>query len=113
MPAAARLYQLPIVRRLLGRGVRLWILARCLLAAAVLLGASAGPRVPPSIPIRLSPATVVLAVLLSGVLGLFEMAARRERILIANLGVSTPELASILLMPAALGETVVALLTAI
>jgi hypothetical protein len=111
MPAA-RYDRLPIVRRLLGRGLRLWILARCLLVAAVLLGASAGPRAQPSLPIRLPPETAVVAVLLSGALGFLEMIARRERILVANLGLSTRHVASILLVPPALGETIVALLTA-
>jgi hypothetical protein len=48
---------------------------------------------------------------LCALLGVLDVLRRRERMLLANLGVSLPQLVMLLLVPAALGEIAIACVT--
>ena len=85
-----------IVRAYLSRGARLWLAIRVTLSGVLLL---AGAN-----PIQLSAAAVVEIVFLSVVVSLLETQRRRERALLANLGVRPLLLGALFAGPALIGE---------
>jgi hypothetical protein len=97
-----------LARALMRRGLVMWIVVRVAFfivgsIAAMLLG-------PPTV--RLASGTVVVLVALCALLGVLDVLRRRERTLLANLGVSLPQLVLLLVIPAALGELAIALVVA-
>jgi hypothetical protein len=94
-----------LARALIRRGLMMWVVVRIAffmagVAAARLLG-------PPTV--HLAFRTVAGLLALCALLGVLDVLRRRERMLLANLGVSLPQLVMLLLIPAALGELAIAL----
>lgn len=97
-----------LVRALIRRGFAMWIVVRI---ASFMVGLSAsGVLGPPPVRLALPAAIGVLA--LCAVLGVLDVLRRRERMLLANLGVSLPQLVLLLVAPAVLGELAIALVIA-
>ena len=98
------------------RGFRLWVLARLLVLVGVALSAMSGGRaadVHLASAILLAPPVALLVVPLTAALGLIDVARRGERALLGNFGVSRRRVAAGLAAPAALGEVVLAVGTAL
>ena|SRR5689334_14186861 len=85
-----------IIRAHLRRGARLWLIARAMLSGVFLL---AGTN-----PFRLSAIVAVEIVLLTGAVSFIETHRRRERALLANLGVRPLILGALFAAPALIGE---------
>ena len=93
-----------IVRALLVRGLAMWIGAR-VLAALVFMFAQ--------IPVTLTVEAAIDLVVVAVALGFIDVGRRRERALLANLGIGATALAACLAAPAACGELSLRLLAAI
>ncbi len=91
-----------IVRSYLVRSARLWVVARGLLVLQLLYAGQAPFGFPSS----------VTAVAVTAALGLAETHRRREWALLGNLGVGMRELIPLLLVPPAIGETVLQIVKA-
>jgi hypothetical protein len=84
------------VRAYLSRGAGFWLATRVAVTGVVLLAGAS--------PLRLSVATAAEVILLSGIMSVLETHRRRERALLANLGVSPFLLGALFLGPALVGE---------
>ena len=85
-----------IVQAYLSRGARLWLIVRAMLSGVFLL---AGTN-----PVRLSALVGVEIVLLTGAVSFLEIRRRRERALLANLGVRPLVCGALSAAPALIGE---------
>jgi len=85
-----------LLRAYLLRGVMIWLGVRMIVAAIVSLAGGS--------PLQLSAATSLEVVAISVILGFVEFSRRRERALLANLGVSRLILFWICLFPACVSE---------
>jgi hypothetical protein len=94
-----------VTRALLRRGAFLWVGTRVLFGFASLL--TAGVFGSPSIGV--APHTAIGLACLVGVLGLLEARRRNEHLFLANLGVSQWPIWLISVLPALLGECLIAL----
>ena len=85
-----------LLRAYLLRGALIWLGVRMIVAVIVSLAGGS--------PLQLSAATSLEVVAISVILGFVEFSRRRERALVANLGVSRLVLFWMYLFPASLGE---------
>lgn len=97
-------------RALALRSLAVWLLARTLLPATLLLGG--GGDVAPAEAVFLSPRTALGVALAAALLAMLDTRRRNEHLLLANLGVGPAAQWTLALLPALLGEIVFRLLTA-
>lgn len=90
-----------LVRAYLRRGVGLWVASRVLLAMVLAFAELE--------PIRLSTAGSIQLVLVTALVAWVDLHRRKERALLGNLGVSRAFIVAICALPAAVGETILAL----
>ena len=91
-------------RALLKRQIELWLALRIIQVPLVLL---AGPPGDPIVKRLAEPQPAV--VLVAAAIGLFELRRRHELVLAGNLGITTSQIAAILIVPGAIIETAIAL----
>jgi hypothetical protein len=89
-----------VTRKYLARGARLWIGARLLVSALLILSGAD--------PLRLTFATAMLIVCGAVVVGLADLYRRHDRVLLENLAVSRTVVFVFLAAPAMLGELLIA-----
>jgi hypothetical protein len=90
---------------LLRRGVWMWLLVRLVLVGVLLVGAVGGGGESPGLAVPMPP-----SILVALALGFIEARRLSERVLLANLGVSIWQQATLLAIGGALGEATLALL---
>ena len=96
----------PITRAYFARGMRLWLVVRLTVMIVPVLVKAATPAEV----LRYSPSGGLVLVALCGLLGFLDTRMRRERALLANLGIADREITAMFAAPAAFGELLLALL---
>jgi hypothetical protein len=94
-----------IVRRYITRGFILWILVRIVTTVV----AAVSDMIPPGDLTRWSPAGAVGVLGICAALGFVDVRFRGERALLGNLGIDDREVAAMFLIPATLGEFILAI----
>ena len=101
-----RLPHLSIVRGYFARGIVLWVLARLMMMVVAIFGAA----IPLREVIRWSVSGALGMLGVCAVLGFVDVRVRRERTLLGNLGIEDRELVVMYVVPAIVGELVLAML---
>ena len=94
-----------IVRAWFARGIRLWLIVRLTVAVVPVLVAAADP----ADVLRYSLSGSVVLLSCCALLGFLDTRMRKERALLANLGISDREIVLLFAAPAALGEMMLAI----
>ena len=100
-----RLPHLAIVRRYFARGFVLWLLARLMMMAVATFA-----KIPIRDVVRWSVSGALGMLGVCAVLGFVDVRVRRERTLLGNLGIDDRELVGMYVVPAIVGELLLAML---